>query len=36
MHRNIRNDNSALLIGLSIGGSGGSGGEIPYRLENGM
>ena len=29
MHRNIRNDNSALLLGLSIGGSGGSGGEIP-------
>ena len=29
MHRNIRNDNSALLIGLSIGGSGGIGGEIP-------
>ena len=22
MHRNIRNDNSALLIGLSIGGGG--------------
>ena len=29
MHRNIRNDNSALLIGLSIGGSGGNGSEIP-------
>ena len=27
MHRNIRNDNSALLIGLSIGGSGVSGGR---------